>query len=169
MNKKVLDTDIIRKTYDTLERNALIMMAIPLPFFALAYLFTTSSTISYKAPELPLLLDTALLTLVILMLALHYVNFQAAIKKARIEGADLEDKMMRYAQATMKRLWVLFAVVFLCAGGLLIYQNPGYTISFAVALVFFSLGKPTPDRIIRLLRLKGEEKDAIEALKMRNR
>jgi hypothetical protein len=167
LNKKVLDKDLIRKKYEKLERNALIMMAIPLPFFALSYLYTTSSTISYQAPDLPLILDTILLTLVIVMLGIHYVNFQSSIKSARTEGRDLEDKVMRYTQATMRRLWVLFVVVFLCAGGLLIYENPGYTISFAVALVFFSLGKPTPDRIIRLLRLKGEEKEAIEALKIR--
>lgn len=163
-----MEKDIIRKTYDTLERNALIMMAIPLPFFALSYLYTTSSTISYDGPKLPLFLDTILLTLVILMLALHYVNFQAAIKSARIEGSNLEEKMRRYSSATMRRLWVLFVVVLLCAGGLLVYENPGYSITFAVALVFFSIGKPTPDRIIRLLKLKGEEKDAIEALKIRN-
>ncbi|EOZ97042.1 hypothetical protein A33Q_1960 [Indibacter alkaliphilus LW1] len=169
MNKIALDKVFIRKKFDTLERNALIMMAIPLPFFALSYLFTTSSTISYQVPDLPLILDTLLLTLVIVMLGVHYFNFRAAIKSARLEGKSLEDKVLRYSQATMKRLWVLFVVILLCAAGLLVYQNPGYTISFAIALVFFSLGKPTPDRIIRLLKLRGEEKEEIEALKIRNR
>jgi predicted benzoate:H+ symporter BenE len=169
LNKIALDKVFIRKKFDTLERNALIMMAIPLPFFALSYLFTTSSTISYQVPDLPLILDTLLLTLVIVMLGVHYFNFRAAIKSARLEGKSLEDKVLRYSQATMKRLWVLFVVILLCAAGLLVYQNPGYTISFAIALVFFSLGKPTPDRIIRLLKLRGEEKEEIEALKIRNR
>lgn len=163
-----MDKTYIRKTFDRLERNALIMMAIPLPFFALAYLVTTSSTISYQAPQLPLILDTILLTLVIVMLGLHYINFQKAIKTARNHSASLEEKITRYAQATMSRFWVLFVVVFICAGGLLVYNNPGYTISFAVALVFFSLGKPTPDRIIRLLKLKSDEREMVEELKIRN-
>jgi hypothetical protein len=36
-----------------------------------------------------------------------------------------------------------------------------------VILLFFSLGKPSPDRIVRLLKLKGEEKDKVMELKRR--
>jgi len=55
----------------------------------------------------------------------------------------------------MSRFWKLFAIGFLCAAGLLFYENPGFTI--AATLIYVSLGKPTPDRIVKLLRLKGED------------
>jgi hypothetical protein len=32
---------------------------------------------------------------------------------------------------------------------------------FALALVFFSLGKPSPDRMMRLLRLKKQDRELL--------
>jgi hypothetical protein len=43
----------------------------------------------------------------------------------------------------------------IAALGLFLFGNAGYTIAFAVALLFFSVAKPTPDRIIRVFEIKG--------------
>lgn len=67
----------------------------------------------------------------------------------------------------MARFWQLFIAGFLCAFGLIVYENPGFTVAYAVTLILTSLAKPTPDRIIRLLRLKGEDREAVEGLKVR--
>jgi hypothetical protein len=35
---------------------------------------------------------------------------------------------------------------------------------FALALVFFSLGKPSPDRMVRLMRLKKEDRELLREI-----
>lgn len=162
-----METTEIRKIYDALERNVLILIAIPIPIFAFAYLHAQEGTLDWDLPHLPAFWDSFFLGFVFVILALHYVRFHNGIKQAMTGGFDLEEKVRRYAVATMQRFWVLFLAGFICAFGLMWFDNAGYTIAFAITLVFSSLGKPTPDRIIRLLRLKGEEREEIEQLKRR--
>lgn len=150
-----------------LERNVLILIAIPLPFFAIAYLFTQNGTVSLDVPQLPMFLNTFGLAFVYAILAVHYLIFHNSIKKIITGKFELNEKVNLYADATMTRFWILFASGILCSLGLLFFEDPGYTIAFAITLVFSSLGKPSPDRIVRLLKLRGEEKEEIEQLKIR--
>lgn len=150
-----------------LEGNVLILIAIPLPFFAIAYLFNQNGTVSLDVPQLPLFLNTFGLALVYALLAVHYLIFHNTIKKAINGNFELIEKVNLYAGATMKRFWTLLVTGILCSLGLLFFEDPGFTIAFAINLVFSSLGKPSPDRIVRLLRLKGEEKEEVERLKIR--
>ncbi|RPA68160.1 hypothetical protein EF405_10835 [Cyclobacteriaceae bacterium YHN15] len=160
-----MEKDSIKKSYYTLERNVLILIAIPLPFFAFIFLSTQNGTLDFKLPDLPAFWDSFGLGLAYAFLALHYFAFQSSIKKIRAGNFELEKKMSMYSRATHLRFWALFASILLCAAGLMFFENSGYTIAFAISLVFMSLGKPSPDRIIRLLRLKGAEKELIEELK----
>lgn len=162
-----MENPVIRKVYDVLERNVLILIAIPIPFFAFAYLHAQEGTLDWDLPHIPAFWDSFLLGFVFAILALHYIRFHNGIKEAMTGEWDLEEKVRRYAAATMQRFWVLFVAGLICAFGLMWFDNAGYTIAFAITLVFSSLGKPTPDRIIRLLRLKGEERETIELLKRR--
>lgn len=148
-----------------MERNVLILIAIPLPFFAFVFLSSQNGTLDFNLPELPAFWDSFGLGLAYAFLAMHYFAFQSSIKKIRAGNFELEKKMSMYYRATLSRFWVLFASTFICVAGLMFFENSGYTIAFAISLVFMSLGKPTPDRIIRLLRLKGGEKEMIEELK----
>lgn len=166
MNNRILE-NFIKKTYLDLERNVLILIAIPLPFFAIAYLFNQNGTVSLDVPQLPLFLNTFGLAFVYALLAFHYFIFHNTIKKIITGNYELSEKVNLYAGATMTRFWILFASGILCSLGLLFFEDPGFTIAFAITLVFSSLGKPSPDRIVRLLRLKGEEKEEIERLKIR--
>lgn len=157
----------IKQIYEDLERNVLILMAIPIPFFAITYLNSLNSIFSINLPEVSSFWDSFGLGMVVLILIIHYFNFHSAIKRIPLGNFDLETKMRLYSDATRLRFYILFVASLLCAGGLLFFDNAGYTISFAVILLFFSLGKPSPDRIVRLLKLKGEEKDKVMELKRR--
>lgn len=145
----------------------LILIAIPIPFFAVAYLNSQNKTFSINLPEVPPFWDSFGLGLGVSILVVHYFNFQAAIKRIQNGSYDLETKVSLYAQATLLRFYLLFATTLICATGLLFFDNKGYTIAFAVTLLFFSLGKPTPDRIVKLLKLNGEEKEKVLELKRR--
>ncbi|PSL06415.1 hypothetical protein [Cecembia rubra] len=157
----------LKKIYDKLERNVLILIAIPIPFFAVAYLNSQNGTFSLDLPEVPAFWNSFSLGFVYVGLALHYIDFHSSLKKIISSDWNLEEKVKKYASATMHRFWILFISALVCSVGLLLFDNPGYTIAFAITLVFCSLGKPTPDRIIRLLKLKGEERQEIELLKRR--
>jgi hypothetical protein len=162
-----IDNLIIRGLYEKLERLVLILIAIPIPFFAIVYLDAQNRMLFENMPKLDSIWENIGFTTIMVLLGLHYLNFHAEINKIKISNQDLVMKFQRYVRATSARYWLLMMVGLLCASCLLFFQNPLFTLFFAITLVFFSLGKPTPDRIVRLLKLKGEEKEAVLDLKRR--
>jgi len=157
----------IKTRFRILERNVLILTGLPLPPFAFAYLYTTSRSMEFSIPELPQLFDSLMMGLVIGLLVVQWLQFHRGIKKTRMSKISLDEKLQSYKKLTISRFWKLFTIGLLCAAGLLFYENPGYTIAYAVTLIYVSLGKPTPDRIAKLLRLKGEEKDLVYSINQR--
>jgi hypothetical protein len=158
----------LKKEFRKLERNVLILTAVPLPFFSFSYLYTTGGTMQLAIPSLPPIFSPLLLWTVIGLLLLQTIQFRKEIRAINAQPNPITEKFKAYAVASHKRFYILFAVGFLSAAGLLIYEMPGFTITYAVCLVFVSLGKPTPDRIIRGLRLKGEEKDLVYEINRRD-
>jgi ribosomal protein L30/L7E len=162
-----IDNLIIRGLYEKLERLVLILIAIPLPFFAIVYLDSQNGMLFTNVPKAPSFIESAGFTTILVLLGLNYINFHKEVRKIKAMNGDLLQKIQLYVKATTMRFWTLMISALICAVGLLLFQNPLYTLLFAVTLVFFSLGKPTPDRIVRLLQLKGEEREAIRDLKRR--
>lgn len=70
---------------------------------------------------------------------------------------ELLEKVRIYSNATNQRFWILFLISVFASVGLLFNQNPVYTVIFAVTLIFFSLAKPSPDRMARLMKLKKKK------------
>ncbi len=153
--------EVMKRKFRVLERNVLILIAIPLPVFAFAYLYTTSSNMELELPQMPENLKAIGLGIVGAILVVQFVQFNKGLKKLRNPDMPLEVKLGKYGQLTMIRFWLLFASGLLCGAGLLLFENPGFTVGYALTLGFVSLGKPTPDRIIRLLRLKGEQRATV--------
>lgn len=157
----------IKSKFRILERNVLILTGLPLPLFAFAYLYTTSRSMELAIPVLPELLNSLMMGLVVGLLVVQWLHFHKGIKQTRSAALSLDKKLENYKELTMSRFWKLFAIGLLCAAGLLFYENPGFTIAYAVTLIYVSLGKPTPDRIAKMLRLKGEEKDLVYTINQR--
>jgi len=157
----------LKSRFRVLERNVLILTGLPLPAFAFAYLYTNSSNMKLDLPVLPEFLGSILLSVAIALLVLQWYNFHRGMKRNRLSNLPLEERVQRYETLTIQRFWKLFAVGLICAVGLLFYQSAGFTLAYAVTLVYVSLGKPTPDRIAKLLRLKGEERDMVYAINQR--
>ena len=155
------DLEEIKRVFRILERNVLLLIAFPLPVFAISYLYVISDQLELDLPNLPRVLDYFVLGLVIFLLILQAQRFNAEIRAIRVEPLELIDKIKAYGNATIAKFWLIFWVGLLCAVGLLFFENPGFTIAYAVNLIFTSLGKPTPDRIVSALRLKGRDKDIV--------
>ncbi|ERM83092.1 hypothetical protein P872_06360 [Rhodonellum psychrophilum GCM71 = DSM 17998] len=162
-----MENTVIREIYRKLERNVLIQIAIPLPFFAISYLYTKNGTIDYGGFNLASYWNSLTFGLVIALLIFQLVHFTSATKKIIKGGHELDKKFSLYAEAVSFRFWILFLTGFISAAGLYFLNNPNFTIAFAVTLVFISLGKPSPDRVASALKLKGEEKDLVMDLKRR--
>ena len=145
----------------------MILTGLPLPLFAFSYLYTTSDNIEISVPELPEFLNSLMMGLAVGLLVVQWLQFHRGMKKTRLSSLSLDEKLNSYKELTISRFWKLFAIGLICAAGLLFYENPGFTIAYAVTLVYVSLGKPTPDRIAKLLRLKGEEKDLVYSINQR--
>lgn len=157
----------LRAIYSKLERNTLILIAIPLPFFAFAYLYTQSPIMDLNLPEENWFWGGFSLTFLITLLAGHYFVFHTNLSKAKNQNLTITEKVEIYAKATMLRFWFLFGIAIWGSFALVITENPLFTIILAINLIFFSLGKPSPDRIVRLLKLKGEEREQVQELKKR--
>lgn len=149
----------LKNQFRLLERNVLLLIILPLSCFSFAYLYTTSRTMTIQLPDLPGFLDPLFLSAALALLAWQQIDFQRSIRNIRGSGFDIREKFGLYANATLSRYRVLLVVGFICAAGLLLYENVGFTIAYAITLVLISVGKPSPIRIIRLFHLKGEEKD----------
>jgi hypothetical protein len=78
------------------------------------------------------------------------------------EAEDLESKSKIYLSATKNRFLILFLVSILSSVGLLFFKSPAFVFLFAVTLVFFSLAKPSPDRMTRLMKLNKEQRELLK-------
>ncbi len=150
----------IRKIYRKTELFSLVIILLALPVFGVIYLFYDSGNQLVNLPGIPNFLIWAMSLLCIAVLIIQYILFDKKIKLT-FEKDALVDKVKIYGQATIQRYLILLLVSIITSVGLLLSKNPVFTLFFAIALVFFSLAKPTPDRMARLMKLKKDEKELI--------
>jgi protein-S-isoprenylcysteine O-methyltransferase Ste14 len=158
-----LETQELRKIYHRTERLTLVILLISLPAFGVVYLYHNSGNLSTNLPELPGFLNGFLITFSLVLLGVQYWAFHQKIKLT-FSQSDLLVKVTTYSKATSQRFLYLFLVSVGSTVGLLLSQNPVYIVIFALALVFFSLAKPSPDRMARLMKLKKEERELLREI-----
>lgn len=135
-------------------------MILALPVFGTVYLYQSSGRLSWSLPPMPIFVEYALAAISAGMIVFHYFIFHQKIKLS-FQQAALMDKVKIYCAATERRFHWLFTVSIFSSIGLLFTNNPVFTVIFAVALVFFSLGKPSPDRMARLMKLPKDARELI--------
>lgn len=154
------DLAYLKKAYKRVELLVLILLVLCLPLFGFVYLYYNSGTMDWDLPQLPDFFNGLLIGLSIGLLIGQYVLFHRRIKAGLLKS-DLEGKVISYLNATEKRFWMLFLISILSTLGLLFFESAWYVVIFAVDLVFFSLAKPSPDRIKRLMKLNKEEAEIV--------
>lgn len=157
-----MDIEEIRKIYKNLEQLVLILMLIALPLFGMVYLYYNSGNLDWELPKIPDFVNGLLAGGGTALLIIQYFLFHKKLKVS-FHYEELLKKVKVYSNATKERFFLLFISSLLATAGLLFYGNPYFVILFAVTLIFFSLAKPTPDRIGRLMKLKKEDRDVILA------
>jgi hypothetical protein len=149
---KLLDNGEIGTIYRKAEQLTLFILLASLPLFAFVYLYYNSGNLSWNLPLLPGFVNGLLIS--------QYVIFHKKLKLGFLQD-ELIEKVKIYCNATKQRYLFLFVVSIVASLGLLFYKNPVYVVIFAVTLVFFSLGKPSPDRMARLMKLKKEDRELV--------
>ena len=155
-----MELEEIRSIYKNLEQLVLILMLIALPLFGMIYLYHNSGNLDWGLPKLPDFVNGILAGAGTALLLIQYFLFHRKLKET-FHFNELLKKVKIYAHATKERFFLLFICSLIATLGLLFFGNPYFIVLFAGTLVFFSLAKPTPDRIGRLLKLKKEERDLI--------
>ncbi|TDQ16581.1 hypothetical protein DFQ04_2702 [Algoriphagus boseongensis] len=138
----------------------MIMLLVSLPAFGIVYLYHNSGNLNWDLPKLPGFWNGFFIGSSIVLLIGQYFLFHQDLKKVGVDFS-LFEKVRVYSKATVKRFFILFCISVLSTIGLLLNQGPVYIVVFAVCLVFFSLGKPSPDRLSRLLKLKKEDRELL--------
>lgn len=158
-----METQELRKIYHDTERLTLIILLLALPIFGGVYLYHNSGSISKDLPDLPGFLNGFLLSFCPILLLGQEFTFR---KKIKLTFGELEliEKAKIYCQATTQRFLFLLMVSIGASVGLLFSGNPFYIVIFALALVFFSLAKPSPDRMARLMKLKKEDRELLREI-----
>lgn len=136
-------------------------MILALPLFGIIYLYHSSGNIPKNLPGYEGFFGGGLLVFSFTLLIGQYVVFHQRLKKAILEELLLE-KVTIYAKATNQRFLFLLIASIASSVGLYYSGNPGHIFSFALCLVFFSLAKPSADRISRLLKLKKEDRELVK-------
>ena len=155
-----MEKEELRTIYQRTERLTVVVLLLTLPLFGLVYLYQQSGSLSGAASILPNWVQYLFLGLGILFLVLQYLFFHQKIKKS-FEQASLLEKVNLYASATRQRFMLLLVVSIISTAGLLWSGSPGFVFLFTLTLVFFSLGKPSPDRMVRLMKLKKEDREVL--------
>lgn len=135
-------------------------MLVALPVFGIIYLFYESGKKLIEVPEISELLVWLLASICLVGLIFQYLLFGQKIKLTFVKD-ELLEKVKIYSQATNQRYLILLLASLVSSLGLLLSKNPVFTLFFAIVLVFFSLAKPTPDRMARLMKLKKEDRELI--------
>lgn len=157
-----MDNQEIGLLYRKTERLTLIILMVALPIFGVVYLYDSSDNLSWNLPVLPEFFNGCLIGLTVGLLIAQYGIFHKKLKLT-FDTDELLEKVKLYSAATNQRFLILFLISLMASVGLLLNQNPVYTVIFAVTLIFFSLAKPTPDRMARLMKLKKEDRELIRA------
>ena len=158
-----METQELRKIYHRTERLTLVILLISLPAFGAVYLYHNSGSINKDLPALPEFFRGFLLGISVVLLIGQYWSFRQKIKQT-FEENELLEKVKIYSKATMQRFLFLLLVSICSTVGLLFTGSPVYIVIFALALVFFSLAKPSPDRMARLMKLKKEERELLREI-----
>lgn len=158
--KIILEIQEFRKVYKNLDQLILILLILVLPIFGMIYLYQSSGKLTWDLPELPQLVGQILSGAGIGLLVAQYLLFRKKVKAVFLTE-DLLAKLKIYANATRERYVILFVVALICSVGLLFFGSAIYNFIFAGALFFFSVAKPTPDRIKSLLKLSQENAEII--------
>jgi hypothetical protein len=127
-------------------------MAVVLPIFGMIYLYHNSGNLNWDLPEIPAIVEQILLV--------QFLLFRKRIKSSFLTD-ELILKLRAYTNATKERYVLLFFISLISSVGLLFFENAIFIVIFAVTLIFFSVGKPTPDRISKMLKLDKEQKEQI--------
>lgn len=149
-----------RRVYKKLDQHILISLIVVLPLFGMVYLYQSTGKITWDLPELPLVVNQMLAGAGVGLLVAQELLFRKRLK-AVFQAGDLLTKLKIYASATRERYLMLFVVALLCTAGLLFFGSAIYNLIFAGALFFFSVGKPTPERIKKKLKLNKEDAEVI--------
>ncbi len=150
----------LRKLYKVVEVRLLIMLGLTLPIFGVVYLYYNSGNLSWELPALSTTVEITMLGLGVFLLLAQFLLYRKRFKRV-FQTEDLHQKMTIYSQAALQRIHILTVSCLVDAAGLLLFKNPLFVVFFAVTLVFFSLAKPSPDRIIRTMKLSKSDGDLI--------
>lgn len=148
-----------------MEQKVLLLIILPLPVFGFVYLYSQRRLFEINLPEVEAWWVSFLLGVLTILLAYQWYSFQAAIKRLLHKDLPLEERVGIYGQKTLIRFWLLFAASILSAAGLLLFDHAIFTVAFAITLVMLSIAKPSPHRLVRILKLTGEEKEAVMDLR----
>lgn len=155
-----MEIDQLRAAYRRTEQLTLICLVLALPLFGGIYLYQQGGDLDKTLPQLPPFVQVVVLVASLGLLAVHYFLFHRRIKATFVQE-EISDKVLGYLAATKQRHGLLFLVAVTSSLGLLFSSNPGFVVVFALTLVFFSLGKPSPDRMMRLLKLKKQDRELL--------
>lgn len=155
-----MDNEEIGIIYRKTEQLTLIILLVALPLFGFVYLYYNSGNLDWNLPELPGFVNGFLIGFSVMLLIGQFVIFRRKVKLS-FNTTELLEKVRVYTDATRQRYLLLFLISILSTIGLLFSKSPIYVVIFAVTLVFFSVAKPTPDRMARLMKLKKEDRELI--------
>jgi hypothetical protein len=150
----------LRRIYKGTEQLILVLMAVVLPIFGMIYLYHNSGNLNWDLPIIPSIVEQILIGFGIGLLLVQFLLFRKRIQSSLL-AEELIFKLRVYMNATRERYILLFFVSLISSIGLLFFENAIFIVIFAVTLIFFSVGKPTPDRISKLLKLDKAQKEQI--------
>ena len=149
-----------KQYYEQLNTIFSALVAIPLLLFIWLYLEASGSNIT------PIISGNAynvvnFISSIGIFILIGYTFYLFRKGTSQIEANTLQDKLQHYKKLSIKTYVLLNIAGAIAVAGFYLVVSNTFVALYVIVLVLLSLLKPTTHRIVKILKLKGAEKDRV--------
>lgn len=139
-----------------------LMVGVPLIIFCISYINfqEQGGLIPTTTENFQFTLHVLIPALTIISLIYAYVSYKKQLKQKNLK-IPLTDKLLFFYHKSIHKYTFLVIANMLPIAGLFLAGEQVFAALYAIALIAFSLNRPTPHRIIRDLKLNKEEQQKL--------
>lgn len=166
------ESSSVARKFENLNNVFYLMVGLPLLLFAWTYLNLKliSPWVYFEEPLTGTFLHALILVVVIVLPVLAYKRYKKEIATASSASKDvqntvsLREKVNVFISASLRFYYVLTISNILVVIGFYFSAEEFYIFFYSILLILYSINRPTPDRMVKELRFKKEEKEAFYQL-----
>lgn len=150
----------------------LFFLMVGVPLVAFAWIYLNLKTINphdiFMVPAFRpylhagiLLLSLAIAVLAVIQYRHRFTGLEPDTSEQEGVKESLNEKVQIFKEASLKK-YVLFTIsTLIIIGGFYLSSEETYGAAYSILLILYSINRPTPERLVKDMRLKKEERELV--------